>query len=150
MSLPRIASREEWLEARRELLAKEKELTRARDALAAERRRLPMVEFAPGYAFDGPGGRVPLGDLFEGRSQLILYHFMLDQSAQPCTGCAMFADQVGHLAHLHARDTSFALTSRAPQDEIKPFRRRMGWQIPWYTTLDEDFTPPAGSPRPSA
>lgn len=139
MGLPEIVSREEWQQAHEVLLAKEKEATRARDALAAERRRAPMVEIDAGLAFDGPGGRVTLLDLFEGRRQLIAYHFMFKPGGSPCTGCSMFSDQVGELAHFHARDTSFALVSPASQEEVAPFKQRMGWQMPWYTALDSEF-----------
>ena len=109
------------------LLEKEKAATRARDALAAERRRLPMMALDTGYEFEGPEGRAGLLDLFEGRRQLIVYHFMFRPGGEPCGGCSMFTDQVSHLAHLHARDTTLALVSRAPQDEIAPFKARMGW-----------------------
>src|SRR2546421_5106285 len=115
MDLPPVVSVEEWQAAREALLAKEKDATRARDALAAERRRLPRVRIEKKYVFDGPGGKVGLPDLFEGRRQLLLYHFMFGPNQETgCEGCSMFVDQVGHLAHLHARDTSFALVARAP------------------------------------
>src|SRR5919202_2905446 len=110
MDLPPVVSETEWQAARDALLAKEKEATRVRDALAAERRRLPMVQIDKDYTFDGPGGKAGLLDLFEGRRQLLLYHFMFGPNQdEGCDGCSMFVDQVGHLAHLHARDTSFAL-----------------------------------------
>jgi predicted dithiol-disulfide oxidoreductase (DUF899 family) len=138
--LPPVVSDEEWQAARDELLAKEKEATRARDALAAERRRLPMVEIDKGYVFEGTEGEARLDDLFEGRRQLILYHFMFGPNQEEgCNGCSMFVDNVGHLAHLHARDTSFALVSRAPIDKIEPFKARMGWTIPWYSSHGSDF-----------
>ncbi len=144
MELPPIVSEQEWQRSHEALLAKEKQATRARDDLAAERRRQPMVEFSPDYEFEGPDGVVRLPDLFEGRRQLILYHFwMADED--PCSGCSMFTDQVGHLAHLHARDTAFALVSRAPQDQIEAFKRRMGWSIPWYTVIGEDFQKACGT-----
>src|SRR6266536_3569897 len=132
MKLPPVVSPDEWQVAREELLAKEKEATRARDALAAERRRLPRVRIDKEYVFEGPSGSATLADLFEGRRQLILYHFMFapDVDGWPsagCDGCSMFVDQVGHLAHLHARGTSFALVSRAPLAQIEPYRERMGW-----------------------
>src|SRR6266404_9188116 len=114
-ALPRIVSAAEWQAARENLLVKEKAATRARDALAAERRRLPMVRIERNYVFEGPDGKANLLDLFEGRRQLILYHFMFGPHQEAgCHGCSMVVDQVGHLAHLHARDTSFALVSRAP------------------------------------
>ena len=144
MNLPQVVSPEEWDAARQKLLAKEKEATRARDALAAERRRLPMVEFASGYRFEGPAGTATLLDLFEGRRQLIVYHFMFEPDSAPCEGCSFFTDQVGHLAHLYARDTSFALATRAPVEQIEAHRRRMGWSIPWYSTLDEEFNAACG------
>ena len=140
MTLPRITTREEWLAARKELLAKEKELTRLRDALNTERRNLPMVEITKDYVFQGPGGPARLIDLFEGRRQLIVYHFMFDPEwEEGCAGCSLFADSVGHLAHLHARDTSLVLVSRAPMAKLLPFRERMGWRIPWFSSFGSDF-----------
>lgn len=129
--------RETWDRARAELLEKEKELTRASDALAAARRRMPRVRVEDRYELKGPDGARSLSDLFEGRRQLIIYHHMLKpQDPSPCTGCCMFVDQIGHLAHLHARDTSLALVSKAPIAEIEAFRARMGWTVPWYETTD--------------
>ena len=140
MNLPRVVSSEEWQAAREILLAKEKEATRARDALAAERRRLPIVRIDKSYAFDAPNGKTTLLDLFEGRQQLLLYHFMFGPNQDAgCDGCSMFVDQIGHLAHLHARDTSFALVSRAPLAKIEPYRTRMGWTVPWYSSFESDF-----------
>jgi predicted dithiol-disulfide oxidoreductase (DUF899 family) len=144
MNLPPVVSQTEWEAAHEELLAKEKEATRARDALAAERRRLPMIEIEKDYVFEGPEGKASLLDLFEGRSQLILYHFMFapDVEGWPeagCPGCSMVVDQVGHLAHLQARDTSFVLVSRAPLAQIEPYRERMGWTIPWFSSSGSDF-----------
>jgi predicted dithiol-disulfide oxidoreductase (DUF899 family) len=145
MELPPIVSEEEWKRSHEELLAKEKEATRARDALAAERRRQPMVEYSPDYEFEGPDGVVNLADLFQGRRQLILYHFWFPPEGEPCDGCSMFADQVSRLEHLNARDTSFALVSRAPQARIEEFKRRMDWSIPWYTVIGEDFQKARGT-----
>jgi len=140
MNLPPIVSQTEWQAAREELLAREKEATRARDALAAERRRLPRVRIEEDYVFDGPAGKATLPKLFEGRSQLLLYHFMFGPNQdEGCDGCSMFVDQIGHLAHLHARDTSFALVSRAPIAKIEAYRKRMGWTIPWYSSFEGDF-----------
>jgi predicted dithiol-disulfide oxidoreductase (DUF899 family) len=138
VNLPQVVSQPEWETAHEELLAKEKEATRSRDALAAERRRLPMVRIEKDYVFHGPDGKAGLLDLFEGHRQLILYHFMFAPGAPGwsdagCDGCSMFVDQVGHLAHLHARDTSFALVSRASVEKIEVYRERMGWPIPWYS-----------------
>jgi predicted dithiol-disulfide oxidoreductase (DUF899 family)/sugar lactone lactonase YvrE len=133
-----IVSREEWLAQRAALLAKEKAMTRALDELAAERRRLPWEKVEKDYAFDSPSGRVGLADLFEGRSQLIVYHHMLKPAdSNPCPGCGMVADHIGHLAHLHARDTTLALVSRAPITEIEAFKKRMGWAMPWVSTIDD-------------
>jgi len=140
MNLPPVVTQAEWQAARDELLVKEKEATRARDGLAAERRRLPMVLIDKEYVFDGPNGRATLLDLFEGRRQLLLYNFMFGPNQDVgCNGCSMFVDQIGHLAHLHARDTSFVLVSRAPIEKIEPYRRRMGWSIPWYSSFESDF-----------
>jgi predicted dithiol-disulfide oxidoreductase (DUF899 family) len=140
MELPRIVSEAEWQEANEQLRGKEKEATKARDALAAERRRLPMVRIEKEYVFDGPGGKASLLDLFEGRRQLIVYHFMFGPNQDVgCDGCSMVADQIVHLAHLHARDTSFAMVSRAPIAKIEPYRERMGWSLPWYSSFDSDF-----------
>ena len=144
MNLAQVVSPAEWEAAHRALLAKEKEATRARDALAAERRRLPMVRFDRHYLFDGPDGQVNLLDLFGGRRQLIVYHFMFDPGSAPCEGCSFFVDNIGHLAHLHARDTSFALVSRATLAEIDPFKQRMGWAVPWYSSLGNDFNADCG------
>jgi predicted dithiol-disulfide oxidoreductase (DUF899 family) len=140
MNLPPVVSAEEWQEAWDSLLVKEKEATRARDALAAERRRLPMVRIDKDYVFEKAAGKERLLDLFDGRRQLLLYHFMFGPNQDAgCDGCSMFVDQIGHLAHLHARDTSFALVSRAPISRIEAYRRRMGWTIPWYSSFESDF-----------
>jgi predicted dithiol-disulfide oxidoreductase (DUF899 family) len=140
MRLPPVVSTEEWQEARDALLVKEKEATRARDALAAQRRKLPRVRIEKEYVFDGPAGKATLLDLFESRRQLLLYHFMFGPNQDVgCDGCSMFVDQIGHLAHLHARDTSFALVSRAPIDKIEAYRKRRGWTIPWYSSFDSGF-----------
>ena len=144
MSLPPVVSREEWQAAHEKLLAEEKEATRARDALAAERRRQPMVEIDKAYVFEGPEGEATLLDLFEGRRQLILYHFMFAPGVDGwpsagCDGCSMVVDNVGHLAHLHARDTSFVLVSRAPIANIESYRERMGWTVPWFSSAGSDF-----------
>jgi predicted dithiol-disulfide oxidoreductase (DUF899 family) len=140
MNLPPVVSESEWQAAQDALRAKEKEATRAGDALAAERRRLPRMPMEKEYELDGPDGKVNLLDLFEGRRQLLLYHFMFGPNQDAgCDGCSMFVDQIGHLAHLHARDTSFALVSRAPIEKIEAYRKRMGWSIPWYSSFESDF-----------
>jgi predicted dithiol-disulfide oxidoreductase (DUF899 family) len=137
---PQIATREEWLAARLELLAKEKELTRHRDEVNAARRGLPMVEIIKDYVFDGPNGQVGLLDLFEGRGQLLIYHFMFEPDAdEGCPSCSLTTDNVAHLGHLNARDTSFALVSRAPLDKLERYRERMGWTLPWYSSHGSDF-----------
>jgi predicted dithiol-disulfide oxidoreductase (DUF899 family) len=140
MSHPPIVTVKEWESALERLRAKEKELTRAHDALAAERRRLPWVRVEKDYVFQGPDGKARLVDLFGGRRQLLLYHFMFgpNQTAG-CEGCSMFVDRVGHLAHLHARDTSFVLVSRAPIVALEAYRKRMGWSIPWVSSFGTSF-----------
>ena len=143
MDLPPVVSPEEWEAARDKLLVKEKEMTRARDALAAERRRMPRMAVEKEYSFDGPNGPATLEDLFEGRRQLIVYRFFFDPDVKGypekgCPGCSMVADQVAHLAHLNARDTTLVFVSRATQPEIERLKAKMGWDIPWYT-LTSDF-----------
>lgn len=146
MALPKVVSFDEWQIAREALLVKEKELTRAGDALAAERRRMPMVRMDKPYTFDSPSGPVSLLDLFEGRSQLAIYHFMFAPSWNAgCDGCSMFADHVGSLAHLHARDTSFAMVSRAPLPTLEVYRTRMGWDLPWVSSCGTDFNRDVGA-----
>lgn len=143
MALPPIVPADEWNAAREALLVKEKELTHARDALAAERRRMPRMEVRTDYAFEGPDGRVGLLDLFEGRRQLIVYRFFFEPGVHGwpeggCPGCSWIADQITHPAHLNARDTTIALVSRAPQADIERLKERMGWeQLPWYTITDD-------------
>jgi predicted dithiol-disulfide oxidoreductase (DUF899 family) len=140
MKLPEVVPRAEWEAAQQQFQAKEKAATRHRDALAAERRGLPRLLIEKDYVLEGPGGTLALADLFEGRPQLLLYHFMFgpNQSAG-CDGCSMFVDQIGRLEHLHARDTSFALVSRAPLEKLEAYRRRMGWEIPWYSAAECDL-----------
>jgi predicted dithiol-disulfide oxidoreductase (DUF899 family) len=142
MDTPPVVSREEWDAARAVLLVEEKRLTRARDELAARRRRMPWLAVDGEYAFDGPEGRASLLDLFEGRRQLIVYRFFYDPGMKRfpeagCGGCSFLADQVAHLAHLNARDTTLAFVSRAPQADIERWKARMGWEIPWYTITDD-------------
>ena len=150
MNTPPIVSPQDWEAARLQLLVKEKELTRARDALAAERRRMPWLAVDKEYEFDGPDGKASLADLFEGRRQLIVYRAFYQPDVttyaeaggaypeRACVGCSMVADQVAHPAHLNARDTTLAFVSRAPQAEIQGLKERMGWgDIPWYTITDD-------------
>jgi predicted dithiol-disulfide oxidoreductase (DUF899 family) len=147
MNPPSVVSAEEWDAARARLLVKEKALTRARDALAAERRRMPWLAVTKEYEFDGPAGCESLVDLFDGRSQLIVYRAFFEPGVfgwpdHACRGCSMVADQVAHVSHLNARDTTLAFVSRAPQTDIARLKTRMGWSMPWYTvtdTFDADF-----------
>jgi predicted dithiol-disulfide oxidoreductase (DUF899 family) len=142
MNKPSIATPQEWEAARQRLLVKEKELTRARDAMAAERRRMPWQAVDKEYEFDGPEGKTNLAGLFAGRRQLIVYRAFLEPGVygwpeHACVGCSMIADHVGHLAHLNARDTTLVFVSRAPQPDIARVKARMGWSVPWYTITDE-------------
>ena len=143
MSLPEIVTRDEWLAARTALLEQEKELTRRRDALSAERRRLPMVEVTEDYRFTGPQGEVGLADLFEGRRQLIIYHFMFDPEWDDgCPSCTAGTDELspGFLEHLHTRDTTYALVSRAPLEKLEAWKAKQGWDhLTWYSSGDGDF-----------
>jgi predicted dithiol-disulfide oxidoreductase (DUF899 family) len=141
MKPPKIASRDEWLAARQALLAKEKQLTRASDELAAERRTLPWVPVEKSYVFEGPSGKQTLSDLFAGRSQLVVYHFMLGPGwKEGCPSCSLLSDHLdGALVHLAARDVTLAVVSRAPYAEIAPFKARMGWRFPWVSSFDSDF-----------
>ena len=147
MKTPAIVSPKEWEVAWQKLLVKEKALTRSRDALAAERRRMPWMAVEKKYEFDGPKGKASLLDLFEGRRQLILYRAFFEPGVfgwpeHACRGCSLGADQVSHLAHLNARDTTLVYASRAPQAEIARLKARMGWEMPWYTmtdSFDKDF-----------
>jgi predicted dithiol-disulfide oxidoreductase (DUF899 family) len=142
MSLPDVVSRAEWLAARRELLAEEKEMTRRRDALNAKRRRLPMVEIEKDYVFTGPGGQATLLDLFDGRRQLIVRHFMFDPTWDDgCTSCTAGADEIspGLLEHLHARDTTLVVVARAPLEKIERYKARRGWTFPWYSSYGSEF-----------
>ena len=142
MSLPRIVDHEEWLAARVELLAKEKELTRLRDALNVERRNLPMEEVTKAYVLHGPEGDVGLRDLFDGRRQLIVYPFMFDPEGEDgCASCTAGTAELsaGFLEHLHTRDTSYALVSRAPLAKLERWKARQSWDLPWYSSYGSDF-----------
>ena len=141
MQTPPVVTPEEWEQARQKLLIREKEVTRARDALAAERRRMPWTAVETDYEFEGPAGRASLLDLFDGRRQLVVYRAFFEPGVNgwpdhACVGCSLMADQVSNLSHLHARDTSLVFASRAPQADIQRMTARMGWQIPWYTITD--------------
>lgn len=147
MQTPPIVSSQEWEAARQQFLVKEKAFTRSRDALAAERRRMPWLAVEKPYTFAGPEGSVSLLDLFAGRRQLILYRAFYEPGVfgwpeHACRGCSMVADQVAHVSHLNARDTTLVFASRAPQDDIDRLKARMEWEIPWYTitdSFDADF-----------
>ncbi len=150
---PEVVSQEKWMELHNELLKKEKELMRAHDALAAERRKMPVVEISKHYVFDGTDGKVSLLDLFEGRRQLIVYHFMFAPGVHGwpeagCVGCSMVIDNLGHISHLHARDTSLVLISLAPLDKILRYKKRMGWDVPWYSSAGSDFNKDFGLSKP--
>src|SRR6266481_7470621 len=138
---PRIVSQAEWLAARKELLRKEKEFTRLRDQLSRERRELPWEKVEKKYVFDGPGGKESLGDLFGGKSQLIIYHFMFGPEwKEGCPSCSFNMDHTdGALVHLAQRDVSFAAVSRAPLSKIEPFTKRMGWKFTWVSSYGTDF-----------
>ena len=142
MNMPPIVSPQEWETAHQQMLVKEKELTRMRDALAASRRRMPRMAVEKQYEFEGPNGKASLLDLFEGRPQLIVYRAFFEPGVAKwpesgCPGCSFMADQMGHVAHPNARDTTLAFVSRAPQEEIQGLKARMGWGMPWYTLTDE-------------
>jgi predicted dithiol-disulfide oxidoreductase (DUF899 family) len=142
MSLPEIVSPEEWHAARVELLAEEKAMTKARDALATKRRELPMVEITKDYRFVGPDGPAHLLDLFDERRQLVIGHFMFDPRwDEGCMSCTAGADEIsdGFLEHIHARDTTFAYVSRAPIAKIEQYKAKRGWTFPWYSSNGSDF-----------
>ncbi len=142
MSLPRIATRDEWLAARMELLAEEKDLTRRRDAINRRRRELPMVEIEKDYVFDGPNGPARLIDVFEGRPQLIIYHFMFHPEwDEGCPSCTAGTDELsrGFLEHLRIRDTTYAMVSRAPLAKLERWKAKKGWDVPWYSSFETDF-----------
>ena len=142
MTLPDVVSREEWLEARRQLLAREKEYTRKRDALNADRRRLPMVKVDQEYVFEGPDGQVSLADLFGGRRQLIVQHVMFQPEWDAaCPGCTASLDVIPErlLDQVHSRDTSFVAVSRAPLAKLEAYKAARGWVVPWYSSAGSDF-----------
>jgi predicted dithiol-disulfide oxidoreductase (DUF899 family) len=154
MNDPKVVSHSEWLAARKALLADEKELTHHRDQVTAKRRQLPMVAIDSTYEFEGSDGSATLLDLFDGRGQLLVYHFMFDPSwDEGCESCSLLVDSIVNLDHLHARDTSLVLVSRAPHEKLERYRTRMGWTVPWFSshgstfnydfhvTIDSDVTP---------
>ncbi len=139
-ALPDIVTEENWQAAIEKLRVKEKELTRAQDAVNAMRRQLPMVKVEKDYVFESKDGKVSLLDLFDGRKQLIVYHFMFAPDAEAgCPGCSWVTDAMSHPAHLHARDTSIILVSRAPLEKLVRYKKRMGWDLPWVSSFGSDF-----------
>jgi predicted dithiol-disulfide oxidoreductase (DUF899 family) len=145
MTLPPIVTAEEWNTRRASLLTKEQELTQAIDTIAAERRRLPMVKIDKTYEFDGPNGKVSLVDIFEGRKQLIVQHFMFHPSwEEGCVYCSSITDGFGHPDALHARDVTLAMVSRAPIASLMAYKRKMGWTFPWYSSFRSDFNQDLG------
>jgi len=147
---PGVVTEAEWREALAGIRVKEKELTHATDSLNAARRRLPMMEISKSYQFDSESGPLSLLDLFEGRRQLIVYHFMFGPDAdEGCQGCSWVTDAMSHPAHLHARDTSFVLVSRAPLAKLIAYRQRMGWDLPWVSSFNSDFNIDFGATIPS-
>jgi predicted dithiol-disulfide oxidoreductase (DUF899 family) len=141
-NMPPVVSPQEWQAAWEQMLVKEKEMTRARDALAAQRRRMPRTAVEKDYRFEGPDGPASLLDLFEGRRQLVIYRFFFEPGVarwpeKGCRGCSMMAEQDAHPAHLNARDTTLAYVSRAPQADIERLKAHTGWQVPWYTLTDD-------------
>ncbi|MFE0640948.1 DUF899 domain-containing protein [Streptomyces sp. NPDC058877] len=140
MDMPKVVTREEWLRARKELLEREKELTRLHDEVVAARPKLPMVRVEKEYVFDAPQGPMTLLDLFEGRKQLIIRHFMFGPDQEEgCIGCSMQADSVGHLSHINARNTTFVMVSRGQLPKLEAFKKRIGWTIPWVSSFGTDF-----------
>lgn len=142
--MPKVVSAADWQKAQEALMKKEKAATKAHDALAAERRRQPMTRIDKTYEFEGPGGKSALIDLFDGRDQLLLYHFMFAPGVHGwpragCVGCSFFVDQICDPVHLNQRDVSLAIVSRAPLANIEAYRKRMGWQFPWYSSAGSDF-----------
>lgn len=143
--LPKVVSPAEWQAERDALLVEEKAALRALDKVNAQRRRLPMVAFDKEYVFTGLDGKVSLLDLFEGRRQLIVYHFMMfEGDDHRCPGCSLVVDNIGHLAHLHARDTTLVVTAPASLAQIDAYKERMGWTVPWFSALGSDFTDDCG------
>lgn len=144
--MPPVVSMPQWQQARDRLLVKEKLATRMSDALAAERRRLPMVHVAKPYVLDAAQGGRTLAELFDGRRQLIVYHFMYGPDWEsPCPGCCRRIDDVGHLAHLYARDTTFVVVARAPYESLTALWRRKGWTVPYYSSQASDFNDDLGA-----
>ncbi|WP_426127335.1 DUF899 domain-containing protein [Pararhizobium sp. PWRC1-1] len=140
MSNP-VVSREEWLDARRALLATEKEETKLRDKIRADRQKMPWVKVDKTYSFDTPDGKKTLADLFDGRSQLMIYHFMFGPDWEAgCPGCSFLSDHIdGTLAHLNNHDVTYVTVSRAPLDKIEAYKKRMGWKFPWVSSFGSDF-----------
>jgi predicted dithiol-disulfide oxidoreductase (DUF899 family) len=144
VGVPKVTTREEWSVALERLSAREQELIGLRDAVAEERRRLPMIEVVKDYVFNGPEGSVGLPDLFAGRQQLIVYHFWLEPGEEPCQGCSWWLNNLGHVPSLHDADTSIAVVSRAPSVEIEAAKERNGWTVPWFSLAGNDFNDDMG------
>jgi predicted dithiol-disulfide oxidoreductase (DUF899 family) len=145
VAMPDVVSTEQWKAASEELLAKEKAATKILDDLAAQRRRLPMVAFTTDYAFEGPAGQASLLDLFAGRRQLAVYQMMDNGPDDYCSGCSGFTDNVGELAHLHARDVSYVVVSNMPIAQLTTWWRRMGWSVPYYSSRGTSFSEDCGT-----
>jgi predicted dithiol-disulfide oxidoreductase (DUF899 family) len=140
MTFPQVVSRDEWLTARKALLKEEKDATLAQDAVSASRRELPMVKIEKDYVLEGPDGKTSLLELFEGRKQLIVYHFMFSpDDEEGHNSCSLLVDNISHATHLHANNTTIALISRAPLAKLSRFKTRMGWTVPWYSSFGSDF-----------
>jgi len=140
MTVPQVVSRDEWLTARKALLKEEKDATLAQDAVSASRRELPMVKIEKDYVLEGPDGKTSLLELFEGRKQLIVYHFMFSpDDEEGHNSCSLLVDNISHATHLHANNTTIALISRAPLAKLSRFKTRMGWTVPWYSSFGSDF-----------
>ena len=141
LSKPKVASLNEWLEARKQFLIREKEFTRLRDQLCKQRRELPWVKVEKNYVFDGPGGKIPMAELFEGRSQLVVYHFMFAPDwNEGCPSCSFWADNFNVIGiHLNHRDVTMIAISRAPWEKLEAFKRRMGWNFKWFSSGNNDF-----------
>ena len=144
MTLPSVATPQDWVAALETLRGEEERLARTREAVIAARRELPMVEFGADHAFEGADGRTRLLDLFEGRGQLLVYHFWFEPGEEPCEGCSLWVSNLGDVANLHARDTTLALVSRAPVADIAAVRERRGLRVPWYSMAGEDFNAATG------
>jgi predicted dithiol-disulfide oxidoreductase (DUF899 family) len=144
MKLPRITTQEDWLAAREELLAKEQELAQVRDTIKAQRDQLPMVKINNDYAFEWPSGRVSMLDLFDGRRQLLIYHFWFEPGEDPCEGCSLWVRNLGHIPSLHEHNTTLVMVSPASSAEIEAVRAQRQWTVPWFSAVGTDFNDDMG------